>query len=68
MTLIYPVDAEVILEAPRDVLEVVVLAVEAHAPLVDSKMQRQLRLFANSLRAHAQHLPRPEQTEEWLDT
>lgn len=68
MTCIYAVNQEVFLSAPRAVLDEVVRAVEKYLDYeqkaVTSCTEQQLRLFANSLRAHAQHLP----TEEWLDT
>lgn len=62
MTVIYAVDEEVFLQAPRAVLEEVVHAIEKYLDYEQKRaiadgMEQQLRLFANSLRAHAQHVP-----------
>lgn len=78
MTCIYAVNDEVFLSAPRDVLDEVVCAIEIWADSGLAGMPGQLRDFANSLRAHAQHLPEVQQekpgsvtaaelAEGWLD-
>lgn len=68
VTLIYAVEDEVFLQAPRDVLEKVDHAVQIYARTQPDEVARQLMIFANSIRAYAQHLPEKQQIEEWLDT
>lgn len=77
MTLIYAVDDEVFLSAPRDVLDEVVGCIEfclEGEPGYDERMTREMKLFVNSLRAHGKHLPeestgaKSDLVEGWLDT
>lgn len=65
MTLIYRVGDEVLLHAPREVLTVAAEAILTLA--ANHRLSHELRIFANSLHAEAQH-PAVEKSEEWLDT